>query len=54
MILLSKSTMLMLSALTLTIASILSDGGTCKCVLFFLKFAGIKFRDFQAIAKLAK
>ena len=35
MILSSKSTMLTLSALTLTIASILSDGGTCKCVFFF-------------------
>ena len=48
-------------ALTLTIASIHSNGGIYKCgffalkfFFFFLKFAGIKFRDFQAVAKLTK
>ena len=46
MILLSKSTTLALSALTLTIASILSDGGAgffkiINLEKIFLKFAGI-------------
>ena len=40
MILLSKSTTSTLSVLTLTIASILSDGGTCKCGFCFFKVCG--------------